>query len=225
MTQTEEDHQLPAASPQKVVIYGTRGHARGLHQVIEDLAATGADITCIGFLVDKDFQEDAVIHDLPVLGDADWLASAPDVLVTIGIGATRPRHRIAVDIERRFGPRFPTLRHPRAWVGKRVTIGPGSNVCAGAMVTTEVTIGRHVQLLVNCTVEHDAVIGDFVTVAPGANVLGRVTVGEGTFVGAGASILTDVKVGAWVNVGAGAVVTRDVPDGVTVVGVPARIVE
>ena len=215
---------MTTAAPQKVVIYGTRGHARGLHQVIEDIAAAGADIRCVGFLVDKDFREESVIHDLPVLGDAGWLGGAPDVLVTIGIGATRPRHRIASDIERRFGPRFPTLQHPRAWVGKRVTIGPGSNVCAGAAVTTEVTIGRHVQLLVNCTIEHDAVIGDFVTVAPGANVLGRVTVGEGTFVGAGATILTDVKVGAWVMVGAGAVVTKDVPDGVTVVGVPARIV-
>ena len=216
---------MTTASSQKVVIYGTRGHARGLHQVIEDLAAAGVDIRCLGFLVDKDFREQSVIHDLPVLGDADWLGGAPDVLVTIGIGATKPRHRIASDIERRFGPRFPTLRHPRAWVGKRVTIGPGSNVCAGAAVTTAVTIGRHVQLHVNSIVEHDSVIGDFVTVAPGANIAGRVTVGEGTFVGLGASILTDIKVGARAMIGAGAVVIEDVPDGVTVVGVPARILE
>ena len=41
----EDRRQLPAAPSQKVVIYGTRGHARGLHQVIEDLAAaSGADI-------------------------------------------------------------------------------------------------------------------------------------------------------------------------------------
>ena len=216
---------MPSAPSQKVVIYGTRGFARSLHQIIEDVAAGGVDIECIGFLVDKEFQEDAVVHDLPVFGDSGWLAGAPDVLVTVGIGATRPRHRIVRDIERRFGTGSPTLRHPRAWIGKRVTIGAGSSVCPGAVVTTAVTIGRHVQLHVNSIVEHDSVIGDFVTVAPGASIAGRVTVGEGTFVGLGASILTDIKVGAWAMIGAGAVVIEDVPDGVTVVGVPARILE
>jgi sugar O-acyltransferase (sialic acid O-acetyltransferase NeuD family) len=209
---------------QKLVIYGTRGFARELHQIVEDIAADGTALTCLGFLVDREFREDDVVHDLPVFGDADWLGGAPDVLVTIGIGATRPRQRIACDIERRFGARFVVLRHPLARVGKRVTIGPGSNLCVGAHVATEVAIGRHVQLHVGSTVGHASAIGDFVSVFPGANVASEVTIGEGSFVGAGAAILPGVRIGTWVRVGAGAVVTADVPDGATVVGVPARVV-
>jgi acetyltransferase-like isoleucine patch superfamily enzyme len=49
-----------------------------------------------------------------------------------------------------------------------------------------------------------------------------VRVGSGTLLGLGSRILPGIRVGRGCTVGAGAIVTRDVPDGVTVVGVPAR---
>jgi acetyltransferase-like isoleucine patch superfamily enzyme len=45
-----------------------------------------------------------------------------------------------------------------------------------------------------------------------------------TFVGMGALVLPERRVGANAIVGAGAVVTRHLPDGVTAVGVPARVI-
>jgi sugar O-acyltransferase (sialic acid O-acetyltransferase NeuD family) len=158
-----------------------------------------------------------------LLGDADWLGGAPDAFVALGIEAPEQRRRVAREVENRFGPRFLVLRHPRAWLGRRVAIGAGSQVCAGVHATTDIVIGRHVQLHAGCIVGHDAEIGDFATIAPGAIVSGRVRIGAGTFVGTGAIILTDVKIGDGVTIAAGAVVTRDVPDGVTVAGIPARI--
>ena len=50
------------------------------------------------------------------------------------------------------------------------------------------------------------VLGDYVYVAPGAKIVGRIRVGNN------------------VSVGANAVVVKDVPDGVSVAGVPAKIV-
>ena len=47
-------------------------------------------------------------------------------------------------------------------------------------------------------------------------------IGDHSFVGAGSVILNGLKVGRHATIGAGAVVIRDVPDGVTVVGNPAR---
>jgi maltose O-acetyltransferase len=43
-------------------------------------------------------------------------------------------------------------------------------------------------------------------------------------IGSGAVVIQGVRVGAGTTVGAGAVVVRDLPAGVTVVGVPARVV-
>src|SRR5215831_3738049 len=209
---------------QKVAIFGARGFARELHQLLIDLTAGGMPHACVGFMVDPGYLETAVVHDLPVSEDKTILAEDKAIRVVIGIGQTPPRYRIAKDIEREFGDRFAKLRHPRAWVGDGVPTGAGSVICAGALVTTDISIGAHTHLHVGSKIGHDTVIGDYVTVAPGTTVSGRVQIGAGTFVGAGAVILPDIKIGAWSVIGAGAVVTEDVPDNVTVVGVPARTI-
>jgi maltose O-acetyltransferase len=49
-----------------------------------------------------------------------------------------------------------------------------------------------------------------------------VSIGQNVWIGGGAIILPGVTIGDDAVVGAGAVVTRDVPQGVTVVGNPAR---
>ena len=55
-------------------------------------------------------------------------------------------------------------------------------------------------------------------------ISGAIVVQDRVWIGAGAIILPGVSIGAGANVAAGAVVTRDVPAGVTVAGVPARII-
>jgi acetyltransferase-like isoleucine patch superfamily enzyme len=67
------------------------------------------------------------------------------------------------------------------------------------------------------------VLDDFVSVFPGATISGDVHLGEGVTIGTGANVLPGISIGRYALVGAGAVVTRDVPDGVTVAGVPAKI--
>jgi len=50
----------------------------------------------------------------------------------------------------------------------------------------------------------------------------RTTIGDGAFIGVDTMLRAPVNIGPGARTGAGAVVTRDVPEGVTVVGVPAR---
>jgi len=118
-----------------------------------------------------------------------------------------------------------SLRHPGAWVGGEVEIGPGACLAPGSLITTRVKIGRHCILNVNASVSHDCSVGDFVNINPGAVVCGGVVLGEGAYIGAGAVVIERVRVGAWTVVGAGAVVAEDLPANVTAVGVPARIIK
>jgi len=112
--------------------------------------------------------------------------------------------------------------HPRAVVSAGAAIGPGCVILANAFVSTGAVLGAHVHVNYNATVGHDTVAGDYVTVLPGANVAGTVMLGPDVTVGSNACVLPGLRVGSGVTVGAGAVVTRDQPDGVVVVGVPAR---
>ena len=60
-------------------------------------------------------------------------------------------------------------------------------------------------------------------ICPGARLAGEVQVGARTWIGIGACVIQQVRIGSDVTVGAGAAVVRDLPDGVTAVGVPARV--
>jgi serine O-acetyltransferase len=50
------------------------------------------------------------------------------------------------------------------------------------------------------------------------------SIGDNVFIGAGARVLGGIRVGDGARIGANAVVIEDVPAGVTVVGIPARVI-
>jgi serine O-acetyltransferase len=102
--------------------------------------------------------------------------------------------------------------HPGAVVGRRVFIDHGMGVVVGetAEIGDDCTIYQGVTLggtsLYRGTKRHPT-LGNGVVVSAGAKVLGGFTVGDGA------------------KIGSNAVVIKEVPPGVTVVGVPGRIVE
>lgn len=104
-------------------------------------------------------------------------------------------------------------------LGRFLTAAPGLLLPHGHVVIDGiVTIGR------------DCVINPWVTVGLsnsrrlGFSLQGP-TIGDGVAIGTGAKVLGPITVGDRVRIGANAVVVHDVPDGATVVGVPARIVQ
>jgi maltose O-acetyltransferase len=151
--------------------------------------------------------------------------------------------RIWMDAYNATVPRTAAERH--ALLARRL-----SAVGAGTVVRPpffcdygyNIRLGAGVFLNFNCVIL-DVVavtIGDGVQIGPAVQIyaadhprdpaprragleLGRpIAIGPNAWIGGGAIILPGVTIGADAVVGAGAVVTRDVPDGVTVVGNPAR---
>jgi serine O-acetyltransferase len=97
-------------------------------------------------------------------------------------------------------------------IGRHAEFGPGFVLIhsIGVVINTAVRGGRGVKI------EHQVTIGAERDLSP--------TLGDNIFIGAGAKIVGAVKIGSGVKIGANAVVITDLPDGVTAVGVPARIV-
>jgi sugar O-acyltransferase (sialic acid O-acetyltransferase NeuD family) len=202
----------------ELVIIGTGGMGREAAAWIGD-CGRGDDL--LGFLDDDATKRGSEVVGLPVLGGTAWLERQSGVEAVVAIGTPTARSAVVDQLEA-AGIALATIVHPSAIVGPRVTIAAGAIVCPGAMLSCDVTVGRAAIVNFGAMVGHDGVLGDACFIAPGVHIAGNVTVGPRAEVGIGASVLQGVTIGAAAIVGAGAVVLRDVPDGVTVVGVPAR---
>lgn len=190
-----------------MILYGASGHGKVIIDILE------ANNTPIDFVVD----------DNPNLSDLLGYEVRRNIgkydEAIISIGSCEIRKKIASELQVN---KYLIAIHPTAIRSNRVTIGEGTVVMQGAIIQTCVSVGKHCIINTGASVDHDCKIGDFVHIAPHATLSGAVEVGEGTWIGVGATVKQGIKIGAWCMIGAGAVVVKDVPNGITVIGVPAK---
>jgi acetyltransferase EpsM len=203
-----------------VLIIGGGGHAQVIADILRVQADRGDNVCFIGYLDDR-AESLRPMLGASVLGTVAQWSSTPHDRLIVAIGDNGTRKRLFDAISGSSG-RFAIARHPAAVLAADVCVGPGSMVCAGAIINTQASIGSNCIINTAATVDHHSHIGDHVHVAPGVRLGGEVEIGEGALVGIGAIVLPGRKVGAWATVGAGAVVIVDVAPHTTVVGVPAR---
>ena len=107
-----------------------------------------------------------------------------------------------------------------AHIGSRCKISSHSFVCEGVTIEDEVFVGQGV-MFINDPRPRATADGQLQTERDWAVVPTRIR--RGASIGSGATILCGITIGEGAMIGAGAVVTRDVAPGVTVAGVPARV--
>jgi len=117
---------------------------------------------------------------------------------------------------------FPSIIDENVMFSPSASIGNGSIILGGSLVSSNTVIGNFVKLNFFSRVHHDVRIDNYTTIAPGATILGNVKVGKRVYVGANATLLPGITVGDGAVIGAGSVVTRNVDPQITIMGVPAK---
>lgn len=122
-------------------------------------------------------------------------------------------------------------------VREECTLGDDVSIWSNSVVDYGCVIGNNVKIHTNCYVAQFTVIEDGAFLAPGVSIANDLYPGSdesadlmrgphieaGAQIGVGATLLPYVRIGAGAIVGSGAVVTKDVPQGMVVVGSPARV--
>lgn len=126
-------------------------------------------------------------------------------------------YRVKARLQALGVPVLPRIAHRLAMVLAQVSIGDPVIVHPGVYIV-------HGQIVADGLVEihSGVVISPFVTIGLRAGNVRGAIVERDVSIGTGAKLIGPVRIGAGATIGAGAVVVDDVPDGVTVVGAPAR---
>jgi sugar O-acyltransferase (sialic acid O-acetyltransferase NeuD family) len=210
-----------------IVVIGAGGMAREVRWLIEDLNAAEPQYEFLGYVVSDLNKVGPHDSKSKILGDYLWLQSNLTKVdaVTIGIGTPASRLKVARELKGMLGGvEFPSLVHPTAILDRKsAEIEEGVLVCAAVVATVNITLRAFALCNFGCTLGHEVTVGRGVVINPGANISGGVVLGDGVQVSTGAQVLQYLTVGEGATVGAGAVVTKNVLPGVTVVGIPAKV--
>jgi len=207
----------------RIIIVGAGDFARELDTWIKhDIRFAGTDGT---FFIDDDL---SAFKKFPQLKQR--LLNTIDAFVPIKgdrlvLGITNPVTKKLI-VKQLSAKSFDltTFIHNSVITAEDATIGTGSVLCPGVIVSVGVNLGSCVTVNVHSTIGHDAAVGAHSSLMSHVDVTGNAVLGDGVYLGSHASVLPGVVVENWAIVGAGSVAIRRVLAGTTVFGVPAKTV-
>lgn len=115
--------------------------------------------------------------------------------------------------------KFPQLG--TVFIEDDVEIGANTTIVRGSLSATRIGQGAKIGHQVN--IGHNVVIGRHVFISAASVVCGSARIGDYAWLAPKCCIRNKITIGKHVTVGLGAVVVKDVDDGLTVMGVPAKV--
>lgn len=215
---------MSSIEKQNIVVIGASGHAK----VIIDIIEQENKYHIVG-LIDSFKAKGESIFNYNILGsEADLLDLIAQHnfkagIIAIGDNWTR---KLVFDKIRGLVPDFyfVTAIHPKAIIGKNVTIGKGTVIMPGVIVNSDTKIGKFCILNTKASLDHDGNIKKFASLAPNATIGGNVNIGAFSAICLGANVIQDITIGKHSIIGAGALVNRDVESFKMVYGVPFKVI-
>ena len=207
-----------------IIIIGAGGVGREVSLIIEKINKLNATWNLIGFIDDNINSWNRIINGYQIIGGMDLLETLPlDTYVVIAIANYNVKKKIVNKINNKF--KFATIIDPKVYIHDYMTIGEGTIIYEGAIITANIQVGNHVIISPKCGIGHDSIIKDYVSLLWNVNVSGNDVIEEGVMMGSGSTIIQGKKIGKGSIIGAGAVVIDDIDSFTTAVGVPAKVVK
>ena len=206
----------------KLVIVGAGGLGRIVHDVLVNDAILGLEYQIKGFL---DTRQDLVLPTElsgKVLGSPLDYEPEQDEVFMVAVGDPRWRRQLVAPLATKNAEFISYTRH--AYIAGRSSIGAGSFITPGAIISTDCSIGSYAYLDTNVILGHDVQIGDYCMLGAMSFLAGNVIVGDGVAIHPRATIGKGVRIGDGATIGLGSVVIKDVAADTTVFGNPARTI-
>jgi len=205
----------------KLGIYGSGGLGKEVYELAERINHTAKRWDEI-FFVDDVRDEGALFDTRSIKFETLLKKQTNDVECVIAIGEPTSREVLFEKLSQ-HDIRVATLVDPSALISSRVRISAGSIICEFASIHVDACIGLNCLVQPYCVVGHDTQIGDHSVLSTHCSPGGCTEFGKRVFAGMHSSIKEKLTIGDDVIIAMGAAVFQDLPDGVTVVGNPARI--
>lgn len=207
-------------------IIGAGGFGREVAWLVERINEISPVWDFRGFIDDNQALWNREVDGYKIHGGCSILEqSKEDVWCVFAIGNAAIRFSGVKRLQSLGHIHFAALVDPDVKMSSSVTIGEGSIICAGTILTVDICIGSHNIINLDCTIGHDVVLEDFVTLYPSVNISGCVKIGNTTEIGTGSQIIQGIEIGSGNIIGAGSVVIKNLQSDVTAVGVPVKVVK
>ena len=207
-----------------IVIIGAGGVGREVSLIIQQINELEPTWNLLGFIDDNTDNWGKIINGYSVIGGIDSLEFlSNDTYIVIAIANYEVKKKIVNKVNNKF--KFATIVHPKVWIHDYMTVGQGTIIYEGALLTANIEIGNHVIISPKCGVGHDSIIKDYVSLLWNVNVSGNDLIEEGVMMGSGSTVIQGKKIGKGSIIGAGAVVVNDIESFSTAVGVPAKVIK
>lgn len=176
----------------------------------------------LGF-VDDDQQKKSEKYELFT---RSFIANHPEILLLAVPGSPFSFRQREAHIRSLGIPpeRFISAIHPRASIGKNVTLGYNCLIMAGVVLTSNAALGNHICVLPNSVIHHDVKINDYTLIGSNVVIAGGTTVGRNCYIGSGTNIINGINIGDQAMIGLGSNVIKHVAENTTAAGNPARLI-